>query len=129
MCENAVSVVFTDGEVDVVSCNHVQVSVVDLLHELPFALVLVTSYLLATETVPELKELDHILGRLFEDDETVDVPCIKPHSVLSVEYEFSEELECDKNDFVISVERVECPFDDYGEVVGVEPVEEHVKGL
>ena len=106
MCENAVSVVFTDGEVDVVSCNHVQVSVVDLLHELPFALVLVTSYLLATETVPELKELYHILGRLFEDDKTVDIPCIKPHSVLTVEYEFSEELECDKNDFVISVEGI-----------------------
>ena len=119
MSENAVTVVFTNGKVDVVSCDHVQVSVVDLLHDLPFALVLITSYLLATETVPELEELDDILGRLFEHNQTVNIPSIEPHSVLTIKYEFSEELKCDKNYFVVSMEGVEGTLDDNREVVGV----------
>ena len=93
--ENAVVIVLTDGKVHVISCNHIQVQLTELLNVLPFGFVLVPLDLFASHAVPELEQLDNILCSLLEDYEPIDVPCVKSNAVLPVEYEFSEEFKCD----------------------------------
>ena len=64
MRENTIIIVLTDGEVDIVTANHVLVQMADLLHVLPLCLVirrataaaasLKKSIVLASEAIPEL---------------------------------------------------------------------------
>ena len=53
MCENAVLVVLTDCEIDIVSSDHVEIEVAELLDVLPFALVDVSRDLFVSEAVPK----------------------------------------------------------------------------
>ena len=51
--EDAVTVVFADGKVDIVTSDHVEVQAADLLDVLPLTLVLIALDWLAAEAVPK----------------------------------------------------------------------------
>ena len=129
LCEYRVIVVLTDRKVDIVTTDHVEEYLTKLFDVLPLALILVTLHLFASEAIPKLQQLDHILGCLFEYYKSIDTPGVKSNSVLSVQHEFSEELKCNENDLIVSVERIESPFNDVREVVRIEPVKENVERL
>lgn len=109
--EYAVIVVLTDGEVDVVASNHVDVEVAQLLYMLPFAFVLVLN-LFGAETIPQLQKLHHILCCLLEHDQPVYVPGVESNSVLPVQNEFSEEFEDHKNYLIVGMECVQSSLND-----------------
>ena len=89
--EYAVIVVLTDGKVDVIASNHVDIKVAQLLDVLPLAFVLVLN-LFGAETIPQLQKLHYILCCLLEHDQPVYVPGVESNSVLPVQNEFSEEF-------------------------------------
>lgn len=127
--EYRVIIILTDRKVHIVTTDHVEEDLAQLFDVLPFALILVALHLFASEAIPKLQELYHILGCLFEHYKSIDTPGVESHSVLSVQYEFSEKLKSDENDFVVSVERIESPLNNMGKIVRIEPVEENVERL
>ena len=127
--EYRVIIILTDRKVHIVTTDHVEEDLAQLFDVLPFALILVALHLFASEAIPKLQELYHIFGCLFEHYKSIDTPGVESHSVLSVQYEFSEKLKSDENDFVVSVERIESPLNNMGKIVRIEPVEENVERL
>ena len=71
MCEDAIIVVFTDGIIHVVACNHIIVEGTDYLDVFPLLFVHIILDGFIVEAVPELQELDNVLSSLFEDYESV----------------------------------------------------------
>ena len=71
MCEDAIIVVFTDGIIDVVSCNHIIVEGTDYLDVFPLLFVDIILDGFVIEAVPELQELDDVLSGFFKDYESV----------------------------------------------------------
>ena len=92
-CENAIIVVLANGKVHVVACDHVVVQLTDDLDVLPLFLVDIRLDLLLLETVPQLEQLNHILRRLFEDDQAINGPGVETQSVVPVEDQLGQELE------------------------------------
>lgn len=109
--EYAVIVVLTDGKVDVVASNHVDVEVAQLLYMLPLAFVLVL-HLFGAETIPQLQKLHHILCCLLEHNEPVYVPSVESNSVLPVQDEFSEKFEDHKNYLIVGMECIQSSLND-----------------
>ena len=68
-----------------------------------FGISLVTNRFIV-ETVPEIEQLDHILGCLFEDNQAINAPCVEPEAIASVEDELCEEFEDANDHFVIVME-------------------------
>lgn len=66
--EDTVTVIFTDGKVYVVPCNHVQIQAANLLDVPPFAFVLIAKNSLVAKAVPQGEQLDNILCCFLEDD-------------------------------------------------------------
>lgn len=127
--EDAVVVVLADGEINVVSRNHVVVQRAQLLQVQPLPLVRVLLHVFFLKALPQLQKLHCVLRRLLEYDQAVDVPSIEAHSVVPVVDQLSEEFEGDDDDLVIGVEGIEAALDDGREELGVKPVEENVEGL
>lgn len=127
--EDAVTVVFADGKVHVVASNHVQIQAADLLDMPPFAFVLIALDCFVAKAIPQGEQLDYVLCCFLKDDQPVDVPCVETDSVLSVHYEFSQELEGDKDDFIVCMEGIQCSFNNGRKVVWVEPIKEEIERL
>ena len=64
-------------------------------------------YLLAIKIVPKLKQLGHVLGCLFENDQTVDIPGVESDSVVAVVNHFGQELQDHDHDIIVIVEGVQ----------------------
>ena len=109
LCENGVIIVLTDCKVHIVAGYHVDIQSAQLLDVLPFALILVPNLFVA-ETVPQLEQLDYILGSLFKHDESIDIPGVKPYTILSVQNEFSEKFENNENDLVVGMKSIQSSF-------------------
>ena len=84
-----------------------------------FSFVLIALNLFTPHAVPELQQLDDVLGRLFEHYESVDIPRIEADSILSVQDKLSEELKSDQDDFVIFMESVQRTLYNRREVLRV----------
>ena len=71
MCEDAIIVVFTDGIIHVVACNHIIVEGTDYLDVFPLLFVDIILDGFVIEAVPELQELVDVLSGFFKDYESV----------------------------------------------------------
>ena len=71
--------------------------------------------------------MNHILGRLLQDDESINIARVKLQPALPVKDELGEELEHAQDDFIIIMKSIKCRIDYPTEILGIEPVEEEFK--
>lgn len=78
---------------------------------------------LLLEAVPESQQLNHILGRLFEDNQTIDTISVKPQAITPVEDHFGEEFKDANHHLIIVMESIQSTLNDGTQVLWMYPVE------
>lgn len=89
--------------------------------------ILLTGFVL--EALPQRKQLDDVLCGLFENNQSVYAPGVKPKTVVAAEDEFCQEFESRIDDIVIIIECIKSAFNNKSEVIWVKPFKKEVKNF
>jgi hypothetical protein len=126
--EGVVLIILADREIDEVPCYAVEVDVEEVVEELQAVLVNVTLHSFLGERLCPLEVLNRDFGGLFEDYQTVDVPCVETEATAPIVDELCKELEDHQDHIIVMDEGCEGLPDDREEF-WIEPVEEQSEVL